>query len=233
MSLKAISCACSERPEVWMWYFSFWLRSLARSVLHGLGPDAAGHAADDASTRHPAVAEEERQVGREVVDVHAPGQVVLHVGEAVGECEGQLGDGVRAGLGDVVAADRDGVEVPHAVVDEVLLDVAHHPQGELGGEDAGVLGLVLLEDVGLHRSAHRAQGLGLDALVDVLGQDLVAGEPEEHRGPGRRCPRGGRPDSAAARARGPVVEGSKRRLDVGLRPFSTMCCSHAGRWRRS
>ena len=29
MSLKSISCACSDRPLVWMWYFSFWLRSLA------------------------------------------------------------------------------------------------------------------------------------------------------------------------------------------------------------
>ncbi|MNY17210.1 hypothetical protein D3C86_1505130 [compost metagenome] len=29
MSLKSISCACSERPEVWMWYFSFCERSLA------------------------------------------------------------------------------------------------------------------------------------------------------------------------------------------------------------
>ncbi|MNM94151.1 hypothetical protein D3C81_1065430 [compost metagenome] len=27
--MKSISCACSERPEVWMWYLSFWLRSLA------------------------------------------------------------------------------------------------------------------------------------------------------------------------------------------------------------
>jgi hypothetical protein len=29
MSLKSISCACRDRPEVWMWYFSFWLRSSA------------------------------------------------------------------------------------------------------------------------------------------------------------------------------------------------------------
>jgi hypothetical protein len=42
------------------------------------------------------------------------------------------------------------------LVDEPLLDVGHHPQGELGGEDAGVLALVLLEDVGLHRAPHRA-----------------------------------------------------------------------------
>jgi hypothetical protein len=40
------------------------------------------------------------------------------------------------------------------VVDEVLLDVAHHPQRELGAEDAGVLRLVFLEDVGLHGAAH-------------------------------------------------------------------------------
>lgn len=29
MSLKSISWACRERPEVWTWYFSFWLRSPA------------------------------------------------------------------------------------------------------------------------------------------------------------------------------------------------------------
>jgi hypothetical protein len=29
MSLKAISCACRLRPEVWMWYLSFCERSLA------------------------------------------------------------------------------------------------------------------------------------------------------------------------------------------------------------
>ena len=29
MSLKAISCACRLRPEVWQWYLSFCERSLA------------------------------------------------------------------------------------------------------------------------------------------------------------------------------------------------------------
>jgi hypothetical protein len=46
-----------------------------------------------------------------------------------------------------------------AVIDEVLLDVAHHLEGELGREDAGVLRLILLEDVRLHRAAHRLQRL--------------------------------------------------------------------------
>jgi hypothetical protein len=36
---------------------------------------------------------------------------------------------------------------------KILLDVAHHPQRELGREDAGVLRLILLQDVGLHRAA--------------------------------------------------------------------------------
>src|SRR3712207_8607388 len=48
------------------------------------------------------------------------------------------------GLGDVVAGDRHRVEVAHPVLDEPLLDVGHGPQRELGGEDAGVLALVLL-----------------------------------------------------------------------------------------
>ncbi len=29
MSLNWISCACRERPDVWMWYFIIWLRALA------------------------------------------------------------------------------------------------------------------------------------------------------------------------------------------------------------
>jgi hypothetical protein len=45
------------------------------------------------------------------------------------------------------------------VVDEVLLHVAHHAQREFGREDAGVLCLILLQDVGLHRAAHRLQRL--------------------------------------------------------------------------
>ena len=74
-----------------MWYFSFWLRSLApyRSRM----ATAQMRRATRPMTRVlriQAVGEEERQVGREVVDVHAAGQVVLHVGEAVGQGERQL-----------------------------------------------------------------------------------------------------------------------------------------------
>ena len=79
-------------------------------------------------------------------------------------------DRVGAGFGDVIAGDRHRVEVADLVVDEVLLDVAHHLQRELGRENAGVLALVFLEDVGLHRAAHRRQRPFLDLLGFVLGR---------------------------------------------------------------
>ena len=67
----------------------------------------------------------------------------------------------------------------HVVIDEPLLDVAHHPQGELGGEDAGVLSLVLLEDVRLNRAPDAGNGLGPDPLVGVRREHLIPGHPEE------------------------------------------------------
>src|SRR5258708_38731796 len=90
----------------------------------------------------------------EIVDLHSACEVGLDEREAVGERKGELRDRVRAGLGDVIARDRGGVEIAHVVLDEIFLDVAHHLEGELGGEDAGVLALVLLEDVRLHRTAN-------------------------------------------------------------------------------
>src|SRR4029078_11642629 len=142
MSLKSISWACSDRPLVWTWYFSFCDRSLAPylsfiataqirratrpitessastpcevvlqllrlfvgpvPLLHRDRPDPAGHPADHGVLRVHAVGEEEGQVRREVVDVHAAGEVRLDVGEPVGQRERQLANRVRPGLGDVV-----------------------------------------------------------------------------------------------------------------------------------
>jgi hypothetical protein len=62
---------------------------------------------------------------------------------------------------------------------KILLDVAHHAQREFGREDAGVLRLVFLQDVGLHGAAHRLQRLGLDLRVDLGVDDLVAGHAEQ------------------------------------------------------
>src|SRR3970282_2654919 len=79
------------------------------ALAHRARPDAAGDAADHGVLRVHAVAEEERQVGREVVDLHPAREVVLDDGEAIGKGEGQLADRVRPGFGDVVPADGNRV----------------------------------------------------------------------------------------------------------------------------
>ena len=68
---------------------------------------------------------------------------------------------VGAGFGDVIAGDRDSVEVAHVVFDEELLDVGHHAHREFGRENAGVLRLVFLENIGLHGGARTGQRLFL------------------------------------------------------------------------
>jgi hypothetical protein len=103
----------------------------------------------------------------------------------------------------VVAGDRDRVEVPDVVVDEELLDVTHHAEREFGREDAGVLRLVFLQDVGLHRAAYAGERGGADLLVGLARQHLVAGDAEQHEAqavvPRRRLALIARPGHAALR----------------------------------
>ena len=175
------------------------LGALVRAVLvaHGDRPQAARHPAKHRVLGVHAVGEEEGQVRREVIDLHAAGEVRLDIREAIRESECQLADGVRAGLGDVVAADRHRVEVADGVIDEPLLDIGHAAQCELGREDAGVLPLILLEDVGLDSASHRAQRASADfvrlprirlaALVRTeRSQLLIDRRIQEHR-ENRRC----------------------------------------------
>ncbi len=64
--------------------------------------------------------------------------------------------------------------VPDAVVDVILLHVAHEAERKGRREDAGVLGLVFLEDVRLHRATHGLKGLGLDSRVGFRVHERVA-----------------------------------------------------------
>ncbi|EKD36495.1 MAG: hypothetical protein ACD_75C01492G0004 [uncultured bacterium] len=97
----------------------------------------------------------------------------------------------------MVAGDRDRIEVFHLLVDEVFLNVAHHLQGEFDREDAGVLTLILFQDIGLDGAPH----IGEDACFDlfilavfrtavVFGDEffhlLVDGGVHEHRQNDRR-----------------------------------------------
>ncbi len=127
----------------------------------------------------------------------------------------------------MVAGDRDGVVVAHAAIDERLLDVAHEAERELGREDAGVLGLVLLEDVGLHGAADGAERLGLDAVVVVCAEqsppdEVGAGDAEHPEAEavvpgGHRLRRAGRSEGDVGRA---VIPEPSRDVGVdGLPPF--------------
>ena len=146
---------------------------------HGASPDASSDTPNDAVLRVHAVAEEEGQIGCEIVDTHATREVVLGDSKAVGQRKGELGDRVRSCLGDVVPGNRNRVEIANVVVDEELLDVAHHAEGELGVEDTGVLGLILLQDVSLDGPAHDLQCVGLDALVCFSIDEILACDAEQ------------------------------------------------------
>ena len=102
------------RPLVWMWYFSFWMRSLAPYfLLHRDRPDAPRDATDHGVLGVHAVAEEEATGWARSRRRACRARGSLDEGEAVGQRERELTDRVRARLGDVIAADRHRVEVAH------------------------------------------------------------------------------------------------------------------------
>ncbi len=59
------------------------------------------------------------------------------------------------------------------MIDVVLLHVAHEAQRKGRREDARVLRLVFLEDVRLHRAAHRLQGLRPDPRIGLRVHERV------------------------------------------------------------
>ena len=67
------------------------------------------------------------------------------------------------------------------MIDEISLEVAHQPQTELGAEDAGVLGLVFLQDVGLHGTAYGLQRPGLHLFIYFPGQHFIAGQAQQQQ----------------------------------------------------
>ena len=91
-------------------------------------------------------APEEGQPGRELVDVQLGVQARLDVVDAVGQRVRQLQ--IRCGTGflDVVAGDRDGVELRHLGAG-VAEDVGDDPHRRLGRVDVGVAHHELFEDV--------------------------------------------------------------------------------------
>ena len=130
--------------------------------LRVLGPEPFGHQLGPHPPGGPILGDlleqvvvgvpEEAEPGGEGVDVETGGQGGLHVGDAVGDGEGDLLHRRRSGLSDVVAGDGDGVPRGQVLgtVGEGVGDESHR---RAGGIDVGTPGHVLLQDVVLDRAA--------------------------------------------------------------------------------
>jgi len=79
----------------------------------------------------------------------------------------------------MISADRDTVVITNVVIDEELLDVAHHLHRKLGRENAGILRLILFQDVGLNRSAHQRQGFLPDARIRLGVNNQLTGHTQQ------------------------------------------------------
>ena len=79
----------------------------------------------------------------------------------------------------MIAADGDGIKVSDRASNERFLYVTHHAQREFGRENAGVLRLIFLENVGLNRTAHRTHCVTGDLFVRFLIYNLVTRDAEQ------------------------------------------------------
>ncbi len=119
-------------------------------------------------------APEERQPRCELVDVQPRVQACLDVLDTIGQRVGELEIGCRTGLLDVVAGDRDRVELRHLRAG-VAEDVGDDPHRRLRRIDVGVADHELFEDVVLDgpRQFLRRHSL-------LLGGDHVEREDRQH-----------------------------------------------------
>ena len=201
------------------------------TLAHCPCPDAPRHATDDGVFGIHPIRKEEAQVRRKVVDAHAASQVVLDDCESVRQGKRKLTDRVRPGFGDMVTADRNAVVIADVVVDEKLLDVAHHLHRELGREDTGVLRLVFLENVGLYGASHRCQCFLADSGIGFCIDELVAGDSQQTRDPGRHYLQAIRRRNVAAPGPRSTDRSSSAQPPTG--PSHAGVFRPAGRWRYS
>ena len=149
--------------------------------LHRFGPNSASYPTNHRVLWVDAVAKEKTQVRRKIIDVHAATQIIFHIGKAIAQCKGQLRNGVRTRLGDVVPADAHAVKIPHLIGDEIMLHITHQPQRKLRTKNTGILRLILLQNIGLNRSANLTQGPRFDLFVFRLIQHVLSRYPQQHQ----------------------------------------------------
>ena len=148
----------------------------AVTITHPAGPEAPSrpelaHLLEEVVV----TVEEEAQSRGEVVDVHAGGHRRLHIGEPVGQREGQLLGCRRTSLTDVIAGDRHRVPTGHLSGGE-RNDIGDQSDRRPWREDVLLLSLILLEDVVLERAAQVLPG---DATL--LGDDDVHSQQDGRR----------------------------------------------------
>ena len=120
--------------------------------------------------------EEERQLGGKILQRQSGPQGSLHVGDGIGEGEGQLLGRGAAGLAHVVTGNRDRVPGGH-LGSAIGEDVRDQPHGGAGWKDVRAAGDVFLEDVVLNGAA---QPGGIDTLL--LGGGDIHGQQDGRRG---------------------------------------------------
>ncbi len=146
------------------------------SLPHCLGPDAAsGAELGDLLEEIVVRVEEKGEPRRELVDRQPRLDAVLHVLDAVAQRKGQLLEGCRAGLPDVVAGDRDRVPPGHVLGAEGEL-VGDQPHRGARRIDVLLLRDVLLQDVVLKGAADAGPGRAV-----LLGHGEVHGQRDGRR----------------------------------------------------
>jgi hypothetical protein len=114
ISLNWISWLCRERPDVWIWYLSIWERlEAAVAVFRRMATAQILRATLPITVYSGSMPLEKKndKLGAKGIDIHPPGQVVFHIGEPVGQGQGQLGDGIGPGLCDVIPGNGHRVKI--------------------------------------------------------------------------------------------------------------------------
>ena len=152
-------------------------------VAHNSGPQAArGAVLGDFFEQIVVRVEEEGELRREFVDAEAGVKRGLHVGDAVGEGEGDFLNGGRARFADVVAGDGDGVPAGEFVAapGKNIGDDAH---GRAHGINVRAAGDVFLQNVVLHGAGKFLQiGALLFGHGDVEAEKNRGGGVDGHGG---------------------------------------------------
>ena len=155
----------------------------AESVTHDARPHPAGGAIFCDLVQEIVVrVEEEREALPALVDIETSGKGRLHVRAGVRQREGDLLHRCRAGLTDVVSANRDRVPLR-----QFALAVGHHvgddPERGTRWIDVGAASDVFLQDVVLHGSRESRER---DALpprhANVEGEEDDGRRVDRHRG---------------------------------------------------